>query len=327
MNTVNNINSVADDTVAQYRALYAGIFSEAASTLGDENPDPRSIAIRLVQRRPELSSSTWRLYRAATVYAWSEQGTESHMEAIAILKNPDNYAPSPSDDESVNKSRTSAKRLKKLPSKDWTQLAGLLVEKTKSGAWQWAPLTLSWIRVGLLTGMRPQESCHAFFGSKDGRKTLEIRSAKSTNGRGNGEFRRLFLDRMSEHDVAAIASHLAFIQEYSNAGQYRAVYKSCVETLGRACKQLWPRRKVHPTLYSARHQFMADARGDGFSRPEIAAMVGHGSDETAANYYGARAAQTRRLFVDPDPELVATVKRQHQAFDPATFQKSTPENQ
>ena len=60
--------------------------------------------------------------------------------------------------------------------------------------------------------------------------------------------------------------------------------------LSTAVSKLWPTRKMKPTLYSGRHQFAANLKAAGYSRAEIAALMGHATDETAGQQYGRKKA-------------------------------------
>jgi integrase len=76
-------------------------------------------------------------------------------------------------------------------------------------------------------------------------------------------------------------------------------------------RRLWPpegRRTRWPTLYSLRHQIAADAKQSGGSKAEVAALMGHASDETAGRHYGRRVSGQRRLKVQPSAADVATVR-------------------
>ena len=66
------------------------------------------------------------------------------------------------------------------------------------------------------------------------------------------------------------------------------------------------------TLYTARHQFSANAKSDGLSKEEVAALMGHASIYTAGEHYGKRrgghgsvgargegGAKTRQTVVSP----------------------------
>lgn len=79
-------------------------------------------------------------------------------------------------------------------------------------------------------------------------------------------------------------------------------------------------RKNRITLYSGRHQFSANAKKAGVPAIEIAAMMGHGSDETHVKSYGKRRVGKGGFTIQADPldvERVAEiiqVKQEGQSF-------------
>ena len=66
------------------------------------------------------------------------------------------------------------------------------------------------------------------------------------------------------------------------------VIRSLAQKIQSARKKARVKDKI--TLYSARHQFAADAKAAGLSKAEIAALMGHRSIETAGEHYGRRSA-------------------------------------
>src|SRR3546814_3593759 len=56
--------------------------------------------------------------------------------------------------------------------------------------------------------------------------------------------------------------------------------------------------KTWPTLYSLRHQLLADAKRT-LTQPEVAAIAGHASDATAGQHYGRRRSGVRAPAVTP----------------------------
>jgi hypothetical protein len=78
--------------------------------------------------------------------------------------------------------------------------------------------------------------------------------------------------------------------------------------LSRIVRKRWPNRDSHITLYSLRHQFSANAKASGFTRLEIAAMMGHAVDDTAVVHYGRKRSGFDLVRISPDPADVARVK-------------------
>jgi integrase len=93
---------------------------------------------------------------------------------------------------------------------------------------------------------------------------------------------------------------------------FEQYYMRCRKALQRACRQIWPRRESHITLYSGRHQFCANLKAVGRSRAEVAYAMGHGSEETAAAHYGKRRSGWRGLepMATTTPDLTMGALRQ-----------------
>ena len=53
-------------------------------------------------------------------------------------------------------------------------------------------------------------------------------------------------------------------------------------------KRLFPKNKKRPSLYSCRHQQIANLKSAGYSLVEIACLSGHLTDVTASEHYGKR---------------------------------------
>lgn len=79
----------------------------------------------------------------------------------------------------------------------------------------------------------------------------------------------------------------------SEGNTFEQYYTRCRKALQRACRQLWPKREYHITLYTGRHQFCANLKVAGRSRAEVAYEMAHGSEETAGTHYGKRRSGWR----------------------------------
>ncbi len=64
-------------------------------------------------------------------------------------------------------------------------------------------------------------------------------------------------------------------------------------------RRLWPRHKMYPSLYTARHMFAAAVKGS-YSTVEVAAMMGHASSATATQHYARPPKGEKKM---PNVEL------------------------
>lgn len=161
---------------------------------------------------------------------------------------------------------------------------------------------------GVAFGLRPQEWFDAEIVADGDGTRLIVRNAKHTNNRGHGEQRTLWIDAaVHRHSLEAAAElvqllkDLWFIEsdrlrregldgtdEFATAKIKEKIVRQAGAALRRTLIRL--RMKGAFTLYSARHQFAANAKAAGLSLVEIAALMGHASTETASTHYGKRRA-------------------------------------
>jgi integrase len=176
----------------------------------------------------------------------------------------------------------------------------------------WGRATAVWLAAATITGLRPSE----WFNTRlvegfGGTRTLVIPNAKATNGRANGLSRSLDLTDLESGLVAIVKRQLKFVAGFSTLEAFHRAYRSCRKTLYTATRRLWPNREIFISLYSARHQFSADAKAEGLSHAEIAALMGHASDATAKLHYGQRRSGRSGFRVRPIPGEVALVRRKY----------------
>ena len=177
----------------------------------------------------------------------------------------------------------------------------------------------AFMRAGIAFGLRPSEWRLARFdATEDGEPVLHVVNAKQSQERAFGPTRTLIiserlLDAVDDQALGAaqwlISSSFKMTPEEfqvvldNTAQQLRRIIKAC----GAPCRL---RSKNSITLYTARHQFAANAKRAGMSLLEIAALMGHASTETASRHYGRRqhGRSGNRLPVRPHPENVYEVE-------------------
>lgn len=255
----------------------------------------------LITRKPEWSRPTWRQYKAAAVYTLEQQSEEGNAIAQEALET---LLPVDVDGCRTSTRKTSALKLKRLPLRDYRSLDRYLSEN--SGPWHQD--LRRWLAGGLLTGLRPLEWGQAQYTQRLGEDALVVQNAKNSNYRAHGPSRTILLGGLTDEERSLIKKHVDRAAEWKQADQYPRFYHGCAATLARVSRRLWPKRDRHPTLYSARHQFSADAKASGLTSAELAALMGHAVDTTAGRHYGRRAAGMEMLRVRPDPDDVAKIR-------------------
>jgi hypothetical protein len=160
-----------------------------------------------------------------------------------------------------------------------------------------------------IVGLRPIEWKSAYIDVVDGETLLVVVNAKNTNGRAHGMLRHLNLSNVKETEINLIHRQLAIVGRYNTNDTSWARYYSAIRlTIYKMTRKALSSRRKYPTLYSTRHQFAANAKSVGLSKVEIAALMGHAVDVTAAEHYGRRKHGSGQLGVRPDANEVLRVR-------------------
>lgn len=298
--------------------------------LPGEEPPVHAVVATFREREASWSRSTAKLYRVALSYVLGTLGNPDAWEARKVLKREhldeildDEQRQRELDqarkhDEVVKterkeraaavaagdlKANTSAQKAKRLRASD---LARLMMELEGSRS-KWAGPTLVWFMAGFLTGLRPIEWATSEIGTDErGRRVLIVHNAKATNGRSFGERRRIVIDHLEGQDLEAVTQQVLRATRYKELERWSEFYDGCRFLLLSVVQRLWPKRTQHPTLYTPRHMFASEAKSV-FSKIEVAALMGHGSDKTAGLHYGKRRFARGGLKVEPSDADVAAV--------------------
>lgn len=277
--------------------------------------DHRQFVGWLVTGKRNWSRSTWRQNKASSAFSLEKEALNNPVAQEAL-----DYLLSVDVDGCLPKgTRTSASKQKKLPLKDYRRLDLWLQDHRGT----WNADVRQWLACGLLTGLRPVEWAQAGMVTHLGEPALRVRNAKASNNRANGTHRHIMLGGLSDEERDLIRTFVARANAWNDAGQYQRFYQGCAATLARTCRLIWPKRDSYPTLYSARHQFSADAKASGFSKEELAALMGHAADATAGIHYGRKTAGFEMVRVRPDPGEVALVRKVALGFGKRPEPKNT----
>lgn len=256
----------------------------------------------------EVTQESWRSYRAAfmftsEVYLQTENIDEATFSRIEkTLKSTKGLS------RKEVELRTSAKKQKHLSIKDLKKI-DTEISKSKS---QWSTALRLWLRAGVLTGLRPIEWKTANLIKSEQGAMLIVQNAKNTNDRANGETRTLHLNHLTVDEMTVIESQMRLVERFNGSeDEWKHFYQGCSDLLRQKNKKAFPNRKKHPTLYSARHQFSANAKASGFRPEEIAALMGHATDLTAQMTYGKKVNGTRGRKPKLEEAEVNNVKKHH----------------
>lgn len=265
----------------------------------DDEIDVRQLVIWLIEHKPKISRSSWRYYKSSVMYYLEiHEDIDAANEAMGYLSEVTSIG------ALTHTEKTSSLKMKKISFEDWNKLDTYLEKKNR----KWYSQLRVWLRASIITGLRPIEWQKTKYIDHNGEPALEVKNAKSTNGRAHGETRTLILKNVKREDLLAIREHLNNVVTFVGMDNYQYFYNGCSIALYKVCRKLWPRRKRHITLYSTRHQFSANAKSSGFSRMEIAALMGHAVDITATIHYGKKLAGNEELSISPLQDDVDRVR-------------------
>lgn len=246
------------------------------------------------EKSPYWSKSTFRQYKASLRYFLDIYGTVDSAEEIREMSQR-RVMPT--------KARTSQLKDKKLSKKDLMSILSWL-KSSKSG---YKDILAGWLFSGVITGVRPIEWHEARLIKNENGVFLVIRNAKFSNSRSNGEYRTLNLSALEYSEIEAIQRHVDNCSILSER-EFMRLQTSCSNLLYYATRRIFKGRKKFPTLYSARHQFSADAKQTMPGMSEVAALMGHASSSTATEHYGKRSNYQQLIKIVPMESEVATVR-------------------
>lgn len=265
-----------------------------------------------------ISKATFRVQKAALLWYFREasENAETRLDreylqaAIHRLESisQTNYA--------KRGSHTSALKQKKFPDDDFRAVMDALEGSTRQNH----NCLRTFLLANRLVGLRPSEwktaSVHRASPGSD-EMVLTVHNAKNTNSRGNGKTRTLLLKDLGNDDLDALHEMVQLVEAVDSGlmvdGRGRtSTFKPWIRCLASSLAEItatvFPRRTLRPTMYSLRHQVMADAKWSGESQAEVAALAGHATEDTAGRHYARGVSGARQQRVKASPSNVATVR-------------------
>jgi len=264
----------------------------------------------LESMKPTIGSATWRQYKSATMYLFNTYGLTQPAEKLFKIT---------SLGTKKNGEMTSANKKKHILIDEEQKIRETLTQKVNIKD-KYAKDCLPLFEAMLVVGLRPSEFQYAELidtAIEDvplAPPLLKVKNAKATNGRSFGEYRIIGLDGVDERAVLyirlAIVNAKTCTDVDGNFIGHEKWLKALQDKWYNTFKVIFPNSKKRISLYSARHQCIADLKALDYSLPEIAAIVGHGNDITASKYYGKkRHGITRTNAAKPNPADVDAIRR------------------
>ncbi|MBE0468165.1 MAG: hypothetical protein IBX55_01485 [Methyloprofundus sp.] len=275
MATPSRTKSTEDQYLKKFELLRERFISE---TNFDPYSEMDEFAEWLDILRKTLKKSSWRIYRSAINQAIiKEKQTEKLVSVLSRVGEGN-----PGCRVSKKTSRTSAKKSKTVTNSELSELIEFLKKENTSTS----ILTMRFILSTRYCGLRPVEwrTCDIDMVEKK----LHVKNAKSTNGRANGEYRLLDLSSIPSE----VLNHINILVSdlgWSEVERFERAYVKVKNKLYQAGKKLFPyRRGGTITLYTFRHQYLADMKKSLEDVYGVSASAGHASIETAQLHYSKR---------------------------------------
>lgn len=182
-------------------------------------------------------------------------------------------------------------------------------EEMKSGKSKWTLPALTWLSANVFVGLRPCEWRYAELLIVDSKTILKVRNAKATNGRSHGELRHIDITSFCKTRKEFVKKQLRIIANLEPTEEaWNSYYNSIRRKIYSLVRKVGKFQNRYPTLYSARHQYAADAKSAGLDLNSIAALMGHATNETVKETYGKKRHGSGQFSAKPDTNEVSKVR-------------------
>lgn len=265
---------------------------------------PEAIRQALLDQAGHYRIDYWRRVRRALVVRLNLQG---HHQAARLLETTRNPLP-------AGGRKPKRPRCRKVTLEDHQRIMADAVDR---GDQEMAAALV----IARHTGARPAEMPHIRYQVRDNWIVMQIFSAKKDEQglRGLDRVIRVAHDEDLEWALGVIPGvNMERVQD----------------RLWCRVRALWPRRKVHISLYSYRHQLGSNLKAGNLDRRAIAAILGHRSQESATVYGNAKSggsplhpalpAPSRRTYEGVSPKPPKAVARAAGGAKPSRRRSPVP---
>lgn len=292
---MSEVKTRIEQTEEKYIKRASGIVAKFEKVKGVIFEDDHSIFCDyLISLTTGKTQSNLRQIKASCAFYASTKGLIQLSQDIGDL--PSEQATSKSQGNN-----TSSQKKKYISFEDEQKIHNFILSEIKAddNCSFWNKPTFVFFKAGLAVGLRPIEwqSSEILNEVNDDCEGLDapilkVKNGKSTNGRSYGEFRYIGLAPLKPQDIAMIKEALHLAKHTKNSSglslSWEEYYAGISGRMYNITKRLFPKSKKRPTLYSCRHQNIANLKSAGYSLIEIACLSGHLTDVTASEHYGKR---------------------------------------
>jgi hypothetical protein len=310
----------------------------------------------------EIGSSSLKGFRATLLYHIYEEAVVDFEKGASITSYFETYErvrKINAKDNLAHSNKTNSPSLKFFDKDFYTYCINRLQNMGLLSKTQY--LLKSFLEVNMHLGLRPHEWATARTASylnksangKNGKpiKMLVVDNSKHSNGRANGKTRELLLDDLNKDTLLSISTIINVLQSeitqffiknsnkenpvswetatkkvmsMTQLNMTRALNKLCSEYI-----EQYPDKSnlvKNTTLYSTRHQAIANAKSANMGKVIIAATFGHISTSTSKKYYGRKSNGWGKMQVRATNESIEVVATRYQKRKDSTYRPSINTN-
>jgi hypothetical protein len=326
LNGEGRVKVASPETREGYLSRGKGLFArfkwETGSRVSLEDIDPREFVNWLLGLNPALRRGTWRTYRASVIAIIQSIPSDHMDEALAMLHEDLQVGDDDGRPTSVSKEREATASLgaKRMQHQHFLRLKLSLRGMSPSRV---VDALSDWLDAGINTGLRPMEWTFTALEKRPDprcrhgqRIWLHVISARAPGG--PGTYRTLEISNFSLETLGAVERMVERSRDCVLTGRSATLQGEVAKLFRKTCKALFPRMQVQYTLYSLRHQFIANMKTI-YTREQVAAMTGYSSVDAQVQHYTKRRSSwsTEEISDVPVPveEQVARIKRRLELSD------------
>jgi integrase len=274
------------ETEDRYRKLAANFYSKRL----DNQVTPKKIGDALLKSSVEYRPAYFRRLRNALAFDQKEKGFAKAADYINKIKNPVTKKNAPLMLKKQKPKKQ--KRVKTVSNDDFLALFEAADDETKAALY-----------IARTLGCRPAEMANIEVNGNE----IKITGAKKTEGGDRGADR---LIQLSSKEANNVAASLELVRGAGDNAMTNIAAK-----LHRLSRKVFPKRKLHTSFYSFRHQMGSNLKASGMSREQIAYVMGHQSTASADVYGNKRSGGGKVPEISKKADM-GQIREKHSEFKP-----------
>lgn len=328
---IAQLEHLEQTTINTYGDKYSILVTAALKKARSQRTDDLVKTLNEMISERVIARNTARLYKASLLNRVVQNASAALDKGLPI----DEYESQYEQIETINtqiaaptSKNTSALKLKQFPTEILDQIERMKFVDSSFTRFKNLDFVIKFIRANLVVGLRPIEWAEAVFfdyinsdtskvQTRSSFPALCVSNAKNSQGRANGSERDIIFDNISVEQLGDIIQFTKILQAnldgYSGKDREKRaneIFINAQQTFNRVITKLKIPMSKRPTLYSTRHQCIANAKSSHLTDIEIAALFGHKTTETARMHYGKKIHGSGKVVIKPSKESIMKVKEQ-----------------